>query len=327
MSPRILIAGGYGLVGGLVARHIAQAHPGVKLLLGGRNPASGTELAGSLPNARAVALDLAAPAPLEGLGQIDLVIATLQDPRDALIHAAMSSGAAHIGITKTSDAIAQTVFAVQTARPAKPVVLLGHWMAGAHLVLAWHAATRFSRIDSIQLTALYDLADPIGPMTAADSEHFVGRALLRSGAAWIQVDSATSTREVDLDGQTVSVTPMGTLDVPGLAALTGAPDIRFDLGIGTSHGTRSGAAASADMFVDIAGMSLAGAPLRHRAILSNPGGQAHLTALGVLLAAERVLGLDGKPRPSSGLHMPETLLEPHAAIARLGALGVDISRV
>jgi hypothetical protein len=326
MTQRILIAGGYGLVGGLIARQIAKAHPGAELLLGGRNPQAGAALAAQLPNARVVALDVNAPAPLAGLGKLDLVIAAVQDPADALVHAAMASGAAHIGITKTTDAIAQTVFAVQTAKPSRPVVLLGHWMAGAHLALAWAAAARFSRVDSIALTALFDMADPIGPMTAADSEHFVGQALVRDAGHWSHIDSVASRRDVDLDGQIVSVTPMGALDVPGLAALTGAPSVRFDLGIGTSLGTRSGGPASSDMYADLTGLGTGGAPLAHRAVLSDSQGQAHLTSLGVLVCVERVLGLDGKPLPSGGLHMPETLLDPHAALARLAELGVDISR-
>lgn len=60
-------------------------------------------------------------------------------------------------------------------------------------------------------------------------------------------------------------------------------------------------------------------------MLSDPKGLAHLTALGVLVATERVLGLDGQVPAAGGLHWPETLLQPEAAIARFEQFGVRIT--
>jgi hypothetical protein len=48
---------------------------------------------------------------------------------------------------------------------------------------------------------------------------------------------------------------------------------------------------------------------------------AHLTAV----AAERVLGIDGRAPAMGGLHFPETLLEPAAAVARFAQFGVRIA--
>ena len=45
MSPRVVIAGGYGLVGGLVARHLRAAGHELDLVLAGRNPDQGASLA------------------------------------------------------------------------------------------------------------------------------------------------------------------------------------------------------------------------------------------------------------------------------------------
>ena len=81
---------------------------------------------------------------------------------------------------------------------------------------------------------------------------------------------------------------MGVLDTPALAAMTGAGDVRFDLGTGTSRG------------------------------------QGHLTALGVLIGAERLLGLDGEPPAEGGLVFPESAIDPDRALARLRAFGVHI---
>ena len=48
MSPRVVIAGGYGLVGGLVARHLRAAGHELDLVLAGRNPGQGASLAAEL---------------------------------------------------------------------------------------------------------------------------------------------------------------------------------------------------------------------------------------------------------------------------------------
>ena len=52
-----------------------------------------------------------------------------------------------------------------------------------------------------------------------------------------------------------------------------------------------------------------------------------MTALGVLVATERVLGLDGKAPAAGGLHLPETLVSPEAAIARFAQFGVSVTHV
>jgi hypothetical protein len=322
---RILIAGGYGLVGGAVARHLRAAGHAVDLVLGGRNPAAGAALATDL-GATCARLDVTAPgADLAAIGPVDLIIAALKDEGDALVTAAMRAGVAHIGVTRTSDSIAPSAFAAVQSPPIRPLVLAGHWQAGVMTLAALHAALAFESVERIDASALYDPADPIGPMTAGDSQGFFGRALIRRDGAWVQVDPTAEARTLSgLEGEAFQAMPMGVLDTPSLAAATGAANVRFDLGMGRSRGTSSGAVASHDIQVDLEGVSKDGRRARRRLILSDPKGQAHLTALGVLILAERVLGLDGAAPAPGGLHLPETLMAPHQAMARLAAFGVQI---
>jgi hypothetical protein len=324
VRPRILIAGGWGVVGGAVARLIREAGHDVDLVLAGRNPDAGAELAQSL-SARTVRLDVADP--VEGLsnaGRVDLVVAALQDPDDRLLMAALRAGAGHIGIVRTAGNMSTSAVAA-CALARRPALMLGHWQAGVLTLATLAAAQAFDRVERVETAALYDYADPIGPMTAGDAADFIGRALIRDGGRWTHVDAAVSGRTVtraqlpDFDAQ-----PMGVLDTPALAAVTGADHVRFDLGTGTSLGTAAGAGASHDLYIDLAGRDAAGAPLRSRTVLSDPAGQAHLTALGVLIGVERVLGLDGAPSPGPGLALPESTLDPSVATARLRAFGVRI---
>lgn len=326
MTPRILIAGGYGLVGGHIARHIRAAGHDAELLLGGRNPELGEALARELGHARAIRLDVANPAiALAEQGPLDLIISALKDPADALLEAALRAGVAHIGITKTCDELGPVLFATRDARPRRPIVLLGHWQAGVMTLVAMKAAERFARVETIETAALYDPLDPVGPMTAGDSEAFFGRALLRRAGAWVWVDPEPNGRHVPRSGQDgFDAMPMAVLDVASLAAVTAATDVRFDLAVGESLGTQAGGVASHDIYVDLAGVLPSGRRGRVRTVISDPRGQAQLTALGVLVIAERVLGLDGRARAEGGLCGPETLVSADQAIARFQAFGVRI---
>jgi hypothetical protein len=324
---RVVIAGGYGLVGGMVARHLRAADHQVDLVLAGRNPEHGEGLAAEL-GARTARLDVAdAAGSLAALGSVDLLIATLQDPGDNLLTTALRAGAAHIGIVRTADSMASSaIVAVNLAQ--RPALMLGHWQAGVLTLAALAAAKSFARVDRIEMAALYDYADPIGPMTATDSGGFVGRALVREAGGWAHLDAAVSGRRVergDLPG--FDAMPMGVLDTPGLATMTGAVDVRFDLGTGMSIGTAGGGAASHDLYIDITGTTESGETVMQRTLMSDPKGQAHLTALGVLIGAERVLGLDGHAPPAAGFRLPETTIDVDRAVERLRAFGVRIEAV
>lgn len=324
MSARILIAGGWGLVGGTVARLIREAGHDAELVLGGRNPESGGELARAL-DARTVRLEVNDPGPgLADAGPVDLAVAALQDPGDNLLMAALRAGAGHIGIVRGPDSMASTAIAA-AALGRRPALMLGHWQAGVTTVTALAAARAFASIERVEMAALYDYADPIGPMTVADAGGFVGQAQVRQGAQWAHLAATEHGRSVARDGQPAfDALPMSVLDTPALAAVTGAANVRFDLGTGTSRGTAAGGPASHDLYIDITGRDAADAAITRRTVVSDPAGQAHLTALGVLIGAERVLGLDGAPPPAAGLCFPETVLDVDRALARLRAFGVAI---
>lgn len=324
MSARILIVGGWGLVGGTIARLLREAGHDVELVLAGRSPESGAELARKL-DASTLLLDVADPS--EGLaaaGPVDLVIAALQDPDDALLMSALKAGASHIGIVRTAGNMASSAIAA-SALAQRPALMLGHWQAGVLTLAALAAARSFASVERVEMAALYDYADPIGPMTASDAGGFVGQALIRQGGQWRNVHAPEAARSIARAGQPAfDAMPMGVLDTPALAAVTGAEDVRFDLGTGESLGAAAGAKASHDLYIDIAGRSSAGAPMTRRTLVTDPEGQAHLTALGVLIGAERTLGLDGAPPPSAGLVFPEAVIDPIRAVARLRAFGVRI---
>lgn len=323
---RIIIAGGYGLVGSWVARHLKAAGHEIELVLGGRTPNNGAALAAEL-GANVARLDSEAAArDLSAIGSVDLVISAVQDPDDEILRAALRMGAAHIGIVRKLDNLGPTaIAAADLAR--RPALVMGHWQAGTMSCAALAAAEGFTDIDSIALAALFDPKDAIGPMTATDSGSFFTKALIRRDGRWDRIEQKENIRKVERgDLPAFHAQPMSVLDVAGLAAITQARNVRFDIGMGDSIGTAEGGAPSHDIYIDIAGTIAGGSYVKRRTILSNSKGQAHLTALGVLIGTERVLALDGRPALPPGLCFAEAVLDPGQALARLRAFGVSIDR-
>jgi len=321
---RIVIAGGYGLVGGWVARHLRAVGHDVELVLGGRTPESGKVLAAEL-DASVAHLDTeSASADLARIGAFDLLISAVQDADDEILRAALSAGAAHLGIVRKVDNLGPTAMAAADLS-RRPALVMGHWQAGTMSCAALASARAFGRIDSISLAALFDPKDAIGPMTANDRGAFFTKALIRRDGKWDRIEQSENIRLVErAPHPAFHAQPMGVLDVAGVATITRVPNLRFDLGMGDSLGTIQGGTASHEIFIDITGTDAGGAPMQQRTVLSNPKGQAHLTALGVLVGAERVLGLDGRPPLSAGLHFAESALDPDHALSRLREFGVSI---
>jgi hypothetical protein len=321
---RVLIAGGYGVVGSWIAREMRSSHPEVALVLAGRRPEQGAALAAEL-GAEVAQLDVAqADAALGEVGPVDLAVASLQDPGSNLAMAALARGGAYTTIACPPETLG--ALSVAAERGGQAALVLGHWQAGVMSLGALSAAKAFGKVASIELAALYDYADPIGPMTATDAGAFFEKgALIRRDATWTRVDPAAEARRVRRgDAPEFAAQPMSVLDCPTLAAATSAADVRFDLGSGDSLGTLAGHAASHEIYIDLRGEDRSGRPLASRTVLSDPKGQAHLTALGVLIGAERILGLDGRPPLRPGLAFPEAVIEPDAAMRRLQELGVNI---
>ncbi|QIQ01921.1 hypothetical protein [Streptomyces liangshanensis] len=322
---RILVAGGYGLVGARIVSTLRTAGHAVEIVVGGRHPEEGAALAREW-DARVVALDTDHPEDgLTEAGPVDLVVAAVQDPDDRLLRAALLSGAGHLGIVRKADTVGRTAITA-AALARRPALIMGHWQAGAATFAALAGARDFHRVERVELAALFDAADPAGPMATADSGAFFGRTLLRRDGRWREVEEKREIRQVEREGAPgFAAQPMGVLDVPAVAAVTGAPDVRFDIGLGASAGTLAGGPASHEIFADLRGVDDRGRPVARRTVVSDPLGQAHLTAVGAVIGVERILGLDGAPPMAAGVAFPESVIDPARALDRLRAFGVDVT--
>jgi hypothetical protein len=324
----ILLIGGSGIVGRWAARFLRAAHPDVPLLIGGRDLAKADQAASEPGYAQAVAIDLSAGD--LGLGERPVrAVATLfTDERIAGLRFAQSRGVPHISISPGINEIAPEVAAYIHKPHAAPVVLGTEWLVGATTVPTLEFAKAFGRLDDIVIGALLDEQDAFGPAAQADLERQTKTrpaALARRDGAffWRVGDEARATFRA-VDGTAMAASALSPYDVVGLASATGAPDIQFNLAIGTSSTRRRGEPMSTEIVIELAGNDHAGRPLRTRHAVVHPGGQMPLTGLGVALVLERLAGLDGQPATPAGLYFPYQLLAPARYFARLEEIGGSV---
>lgn len=123
-----------------------------------------------------------------------------------------------------------------------------------------------------------------------------------------------------VDGTVLPGQILAFLDVPSLALATGAPNVLFEFAVGETASRRRGEPASTEVRIDLEGTDPTGAPLSTSCSLVHPAGQRPLTALGVALGVERLLGLRGEA-VAPGIHTPEALLDPAYVVERMVEIG------
>lgn len=351
-SHRVLLAGGYGVVGTLVAGLLRKHHPELRFVIGGRNQAKAAAAASTLGNAEPLVMDISKPDPLAAAGDVSAVIGLVHDPDDHLLRAAIRRGVAYADITRGLEAQVAAFATAALETPRAPVLLSSNWMAGVPAILAAAAAREFSAVERVELSILFDRNDKTGPDSAGAGAGLDERFTVRTGGAWRMVPPMSAPQRVTFpSGRTRIVSRMSMADVVTLAQATGAKDVLVRIGLDSDGATRAmrfliktrlwglverlsrgktpahnpkAAGAAHEIVIALSG-TREGKPHERQINLLDRQGQAHLTAIGALVAVERILGLDGQSALRPGLALPETA--PHEV--RLRALlrqeGVDVT--
>ncbi|MEV0622328.1 hypothetical protein AB0I81_54055 [Nonomuraea sp. NPDC050404] len=325
MEHSVLIMGGSGQAGASTAAMLRQWHPELPLTIAGRDLGRARQVADDLGGATAATIDLRRAdlgrQPTDGHSA---VVAMVRDSHLNGLRYAQDRGLPYVSISSGLVDIGPEVVAAGLRAGAAPILLASHWYAGLVVLAVLGLARKFDRLDTIEVSGVLDEQDSGGPAATADMARLLATTsaghVRRDGAFdWVSgPDAQVEVTSVDgavLPGQIVPI-----LDVPSLAVATGAPNVRFAFAIGESAGRRRGGPASTEIKIDLAGVDRAGAPLRTSRYLLHPEGQRPLTALGVALGVERLLGLRGEPVPP-GLHVPEALIDPGYATERMTEIG------
>lgn len=333
MNPQrpVLIVGGSGLVGSQAAKVLRRLHPTLPLTLGGRDLARAEAVAKEVGGADAVRVDLGRP----DLGLPDgraysAVVMFVQDDTLHSLKYAQAKGAAYLSISTGVFEVGPEVAHFIHQPASAPILMASHWLVGAATLPVLHFAREFKTLEAIEIAAVLDAQDVGGPAAHADLERLMAiapRALQLQDGRWRWVHGADATRTfTGVDGTRLEGQPYSPFDVLSLAAATEARSIRFDFVVGESATRRRGEPYSTEIIIELSGVKPDGTRGRSRYELVHPGGQAPVTALGVAVAVERLLGLAGAPPVAPGLYMPHVLLDPADFVQRLETFGMRIRR-
>jgi hypothetical protein len=331
MKPPVLIIGGAGVVGSQAARLLRQLHPDLPITIGGRDLSKAATVARESGLAHVATIDLErADLGLPVGAAYSAIALFVKDDSLNSVRYAQALGVPYLSISTGVFEIGPEV-ALYIHRPASaPILMASHWLAGAATLPALHFAREFQRIDTIEIGAVLDDQDMGGPAAYADYERLTRaapNALIRKRGKWLWATGEDATRRFRaVDGIEVEGRAYSAFDVVSLAAATDAASVRFDLVVGESASRRRGEAFSTEMSIEIAGQRHDGTTARVRHELIHPAGQGPVTAVGVAVGIERLLGLAGGPPAAPGLYLPEVLIEPEYMLRRLEESGTQIRR-
>ena len=349
----ILVVGGYGIVGSRIAKILDRRNPQARVLLGGRSIDKAKALASQFSQAQGVAFDVDDPASLSRLPQRpDVIIVAVNDLHDVTLHAAIKAGISLIDVTRWTERVRDLEAIVAAARPQSSVVAGSSWMACVPGALTLAEAALLDQVDSIDISVLYAMKDVSG----GNSVEYMDRLatpfpVLREGRQAVAIPY-TEKRKVRFDnGVQASVYRFDSPDQHILPRLTGAGSvaarIAFDdkattwifwliirsglwdlfsgerfksLRRGLLH--NPGAGAPHRVRVDLVGVR-GGHKLRRTLHVVDGEGQSHMTAVGAVLQAEWVLGLNGFEAPGGGLHYGESMGPLPMLRSALAAEGVQ----
>lgn len=319
MNPRILLVGGYGVVGSRVAAQLRRHHPDLRLVIAGRNQGNAKDLAGRLGNAEAAVIDTADADPLAQVrGDIAAVLALVHDHDDNLLRAAIARGLPYVDITRGVAAQTRAYVTTSLAPIRAPVMFASNWMAGVPAIMALYLARDLAPIDSVTLSILYDMSETIGPDSADAGSTMSEPFMARVDGAWRKVEGLSDPLVVSFpSGRERPTVRVSMADVITLAQATRARDVAVRIGIEPAR--ENPGPVSHEIVVEVA--SPKG---KRRLALLDPHGQAHLTATGVVANLERVLGLSGAAL-QPGTCVPETAADGARLIDLLRAEGVALT--
>ena len=326
----VLIIGGSGVVGSQAAKIIRRLHPTLPIAIGGRDLGKAEAVARAVGGAIGVSIDLER-ADL-GVGdepRFSAVVIFLKDEKLSSMRYAQRHGIPYISLSSGTFEVGPEMAQYIHAPDKAAILLASHWLAGAAIFPILEFAKAYEAIDMIRIGVLLDEQDMGGPAALADYNRITGLApaalTVKDGRLHWADGEDSKARYRSVDGVELDAVAYSPFDVMALAARTNAGDIRLDLAYSESASRRRGEPFSTEIVIEMTGRGKDGQPLDHRHEIVHPEGQAPLTALGVALAVERMLGLEGGEASAPGLYLPEVLIDPAYYVRRMKEFGASFA--
>jgi hypothetical protein len=334
MSPTVpadpvLLVGGTGLVGRAALRSLRARYPDLPLAIGTRSIAKAQAATQEETGVEALEVDLSRrDLGLAADARFSAVIMFFKDDTLNAARFAQARGSAYLDISTATFEIGPEVSLHAQNPGAAAILLASNWLAGASTWAALHFADRFDTVDAVRVAALLDEQDIGGEAAEADyvRQTTAGPSgLLREHGRWRWTSGDAAQRSfVDVGGATQRSQVFANLDVLSLAAQLDAASVSFEFAVGETSSRRAGEPFSTEIIIEIEGNRRDRGHGRHRFEVVHPDGQAPLTAAAISLGLGGLLGLDGRPPASAGLHLPHLLVDPHHAVRVMRTAGATI---
>ncbi|RFA29293.1 saccharopine dehydrogenase [Alkalilimnicola ehrlichii] len=330
-SPSVLIVGGSGIVGSQAAAALRRLQPELPITIGGRTLAKAEAIAEQLGNADATVVDLNRA----DLGQsadaaYSAVAMFLKDDGLNSLRFAQQQRIPYLGISSAAFEIGPEVSHFIHRPTDSAILMLSNWLAGTATLGTLYFARDFEHIDTISVAALLDEQDLGGPSAHADyvrQTQAAPRPLILKGGQWTWAGDEEATRVFSsVDGTAVHGQALANLDPLSLANATGAQSVRFDFALGETASRRRGEPFSTEIVIEIGGRLREGDNAQARYEIVHPAGQAPMTAVGVAVGIECLLGLNGGSAVPAGLYLPEVLISPDYMVEKLRQSGAVLRR-
>ena len=354
-APRILIVGGYGVVGEQIAEIMVSRNPAAELWIGGRSLQSAADCAARHAGTRGVRIDLSDTDPLANLPELpDVVVAVANDRDDNLLLASARRGIAYVDITRWTPRMLKALERLSGIPTTAPVILASGWMAGVAATVAAHHAAEFDKIRSIDIDILYAIKDKAGPNSVeyadqlgipftiwSEGQPHTVKPLTDPHKANFSNGRMLDCYRFDTPDQYTLVHTLGAAGVSSRLTYDDTGVVKFMRLLLTSGLWKllslpvfkrlrraiiynPGNGAQHEFALQISGQVSDGGTVTKRIAVIDPLGQTHMTAAGAVAQVERVLTLRGRASPPSGVSFPEQVVDHAEGVVALREMGISI---
>jgi hypothetical protein len=325
----VLIVGGSGFVGTRTITALRRLQADVPLTIGARDLERATAVAKQTSHTSAVKVDIErADLGLPEGSAYSAVVALLKDDTLNTMKYAQAHGLPYVSFSDYLFEIAPQI-ALYTRKPASsPLLFLGHAFGGVTVLSTLYFAQEFRSVEAIAVAGIIYDDDHGGPTTQADVARGarVPNPIRRENGKWIWTSTDVERPLTTADGTKLQLRAYPVLDVTSLAAATGARSVRFDIGVRSAASRGDARKPAVEMIFEIDGVDADGKRRRVRHEIVDDQSLSTVSAHGLAIAVERLLGLAGGPPVPPGLYNPETILDPAQAIDKLVQFGSRIVR-
>lgn len=335
----VLVVGGYGVVGRHITRILNEQYSDLEVYVGGRNVENAKDLVEGDNRIHAVKIDNEATNPLSDVkNDVTLIINAVNDPYDHLLRAAVEKGVPIIDITRWTEHMKKSIHDLNNMKLQSPVILSSGWMGGVASLFTKLTAASFKDVQSVDINIFYSLKDNAGPNSIAYMDRLsvpfeiienkkVRYVYPMTDPVRVQFpnqyrtkcyridtpDHITLPKTIEADSVNVRLAynhkfttyTLRFLVATGIWKLISGKrftsmrqSLLYNPGDGDVH----------QMVIEIKGLDQDNNQKRTILTISDPLGQTHLTALGAVIQAEKLLGEKNKPLDAK-IYYPEEFKE------------------